>query len=43
VDRKDNTKGYTPRNIQPLTRIENTMKQARRDAIRMKAGFAWRN
>jgi hypothetical protein len=43
VDRKDNLKGYTPRNIQPLTRAENTMKQARRDAIRMKSGFAWRD
>lgn len=43
VDRINNLKGYTPRNIQPLTRAENAMKQARRDAIRLKAGFAWKN
>lgn len=43
VDRIDNKKGYLPRNIQPLTRAENAIKQARRDAIRMKAGFAWKD
>lgn len=42
VDRKNNLKGYTPRNIQALTREENVIKQAKRDAIRMKAGFAWK-
>lgn len=43
VDRIENLKGYTPKNIQPLTRSANAMKQARRDAIRMKAGFAWKD
>lgn len=43
VDRRNNLKGYTPQNIQPLTRAENSMKQARRDAIRMTAGFARKN
>lgn len=43
VDRIDNLKGYTQRNIQVLTRAENSMKQARQDAIRLKAGFAWKN
>lgn len=41
VDRIDNLKGYSSRNIQPLTRAANAMKQARRDAIRMKHGMAW--
>jgi hypothetical protein len=42
VDRIDNKKGYTPKNIQALTRAENSMKRARQDAIRFKAGFAWK-
>lgn len=41
VDRINNLRGYTPRNIQPLTRAENAMKQARRDEIRMRCGMAW--
>lgn len=41
VDRIDNTKGYFLRNVQFLTRAENTMKQARRDAIRLQAGLKW--
>lgn len=41
VDRKNNLKGYSARNIQPLTRAENAMKQARRDEIRMRAGLKW--
>lgn len=41
VDRKNNLKGYTARNIQPLTRAENAMKQARQDKIRMEKGMAW--
>lgn len=41
VDRIDNLKGYKKGNIQPLTRSENAMKQARRDAIRMQAGMKW--
>lgn len=42
VDRKNNLKGYTKTNIQPLTRAENSMKKARQDAIRMRAGFKWK-
>lgn len=41
VDRRNNLLGYTARNIQPLTRAANSMKKARQDEIRMKAGFAW--
>jgi hypothetical protein len=43
VDRKDNLRGYVPGNIQPLTRAENTIKKAKRDAIRMEKGYAWQN
>lgn len=42
VDRINNLKGYHMNNIQPLTRSENAIKQARRDAIRMNAGLKWR-
>jgi len=42
VDRIDNRFGYYPKNIQPLTRAENATKKARQDAIRMKAGYAWK-
>lgn len=41
VDRKDVLRGYVRGNIQPLTRSENAMKQARRDKIRMEAGMSW--
>lgn len=41
VDRKNNLKGYTPRNIQPLTREQNSIKYMRRDEIRAKAGMRW--
>ena len=43
VDRIKNDRGYVRGNIQPLTRAENSMKKARHDAIRMKAGFSWRD
>lgn len=43
VDRIDNLKGYNSRNIQPLTRIENAIKKAKQDQIRMTAGYAWKN
>jgi hypothetical protein len=42
VDRIRNDKGYTPSNIQPLTREANSMKRANWDAIRMERGMAWR-
>lgn len=42
VDRRNNLLGYTARNIQPLTRAANAMKQAHQDEIRMKAGYAWK-
>lgn len=42
VDRRNNLKGYTPRNIQPMTRAENSMKRARQDAIRIAAGMKWK-
>lgn len=41
VDRKDNLKGYVQGNVRFITRIENSEKQARRDAIRMTAGMRW--
>jgi hypothetical protein len=41
VDRIDDTRGYFKNNIQPLTRIKNSEKKARQDAIRMKAGLSW--
>lgn len=41
VDRINNLRGYVPGNIQPLTREENRMKQAKVDAHRMSAGMAW--
>lgn len=41
VDRIDATKGYVKGNLQPLTRIANSIKKAKIDAIRMKAGFSW--
>jgi len=37
VDRINNRFGYYPKNIQPLTRSENAIKRARRDAIRMES------
>lgn len=49
VDRINDDRGYVfsenPKinNIQPLTRAENTIKQARRDAIRHKAGYSWQD
>ena len=42
VDRIDNLKGYTPRNIQPMSRAKNSEKKMRQDAIRMTAGFKWK-
>lgn len=41
VDRKNNLRGYVAGNIQPLTRSENTRKQAKRDAIRLQKGYSW--
>lgn len=41
VDRKNDDRGYVKGNLQPLTRAENAMKQARRDKIRHEKGFAW--
>lgn len=41
VDRIDNLKGYVPGNIQPMTRSENSVKRAKQDAMRMRAGYAW--
>lgn len=41
VDRINNLKGYTARNIQPLTREKNREKQAKIDAIRYRAGHQW--
>jgi hypothetical protein len=43
VDRINNRFGYYLKNIQPLTRSANSEKKARQDAIRMKAGYAWKN
>lgn len=42
VDRINNERGYFLGNIQPLTRSENAIKRAKSDAIRMRAGFSWR-
>lgn len=43
VDRRDNLRGYVPGNIQPLTRAENSVKNAKHDAHRMRQGNRWRN
>lgn len=43
VDRKNNLKGYTPGNVQALTRSENSIKQAKQDARRMNAGMSWKS
>ena len=43
VDRRNNLKGYTPRNIQPLTRARNREKQAKVDAIRHRMGHLWQS
>lgn len=42
VDRIDDDRGYFKNNIQPLTRIKNSEKKARQDAIKMAAGMAWK-
>jgi hypothetical protein len=42
IDRINNLRGYVVGNIQPLTRKQNTIKQARRDEIRMRAGMKWK-
>lgn len=42
VDRKDNLKGYEEGNLQAMTRAKNSEKAAKRDAIRMKQGYAWK-
>lgn len=42
VDRVDNLRGYVPGNLQPLTRSENSVKRAKFDACRMRAGYSWR-
>lgn len=42
VDRIKNDKGYTPSNIQPLTREANSMKRMIWDAVRMERGMAWK-
>lgn len=43
VDRKDNLRGYEPENLKVMTRFENIEKQAKRDAKRMAAGYAWQS
>jgi hypothetical protein len=43
VDRKNNLLGYVIANIQPLTRHENGVKQAKQDQRRMEIGYAWRS
>lgn len=43
VDRIDNLKGYVAGNIQPLTRDENCIKQAKSDQRRYEAGNSWRS
>lgn len=43
VDRIENEKGYVPGNIQCLTRSENSVKKAKRDAIRIQRGYAWQH
>lgn len=43
VDRKNNLRGYVVGNITFMTRRQNAIKRARHDAIRIKAGFAWKN
>jgi hypothetical protein len=40
VDRVDNTLGYLPNNIQPMTRSENSVKMAKYDAIRLRQGYS---
>lgn len=42
VDRIKNDQGYHYKNIQPLTRSENSMKKARQDKIRMEKGMSWK-
>jgi hypothetical protein len=42
IDRINNLKGYTSRNIQPLTRAANAIKQAKSDERRMAAGMVWK-
>lgn len=43
VDRINNLRGYSARNIQPLTREANSIKKARQDAIRHRFGYQWQN
>jgi hypothetical protein len=43
VDRIDDNRGYFKNNIQPMTRAKNAEKKARQEAIRMRAGYAWKN
>lgn len=42
IDRKDHRKGYVPGNLQPLTRRENAIKQAKEQGHRFETGFAWK-
>jgi hypothetical protein len=42
VDRINNLRGYIVGNITFLTRQQNSIKQARRDEIRLRAGLAWK-
>ena len=41
IDRINDTKGYVPGNIQPLSRAKNAEKQAKEQEKRFFAGFAW--
>lgn len=41
VDRINNRIGYVLGNIQPMTRAENAIKQAKSDERRMKYGYSW--
>ena len=43
VDRINNLKGYILNNVCVMTRSENSVKRAKFDAIRMKAGYSWQN
>lgn len=42
VDRIKNRIGYVAGNIQPMTRAQNTIKQAKRDEHRLRAGYSWK-